>query len=30
VWAEHPLDNPRALRTRQVPDDVRALLEQAA
>jgi 4-hydroxybenzoyl-CoA thioesterase len=30
VWAEHPLDNPRALRTRQVPDNVRALLEQAA
>ena len=29
VWAEHPLDNPRALRTRQVPDDVRALLEEA-
>lgn len=30
VWAEHPFDNPRALRTRHVPDDVRALLEQAA
>ena len=30
VWAEHPLDNPRALRTRQVPDHVRALLEEAA
>ena len=30
VWAEHPLDNPRALRTRQVPDNVRALLEEAA
>ena len=29
VWAEHPLDNPRALRTRPVPDDVRALLEEA-
>jgi 4-hydroxybenzoyl-CoA thioesterase len=29
VWAEHPLDNPRALRTLQVPDDVRALLERA-
>jgi 4-hydroxybenzoyl-CoA thioesterase len=29
VWAEHPLDNPRALRTLQVPDKVRALLEQA-
>jgi 4-hydroxybenzoyl-CoA thioesterase len=27
VWAEHPLDDPRALRTQQVPDDVRALLE---
>ena len=27
VWAEHPLDNPRALRTQQVPDNVRALLE---
>lgn len=30
VWAEHPLDKPRALRTRPVPDHVRALLEQAA
>ena len=30
VWAEHPLDNPRALLTRQVPDHVRALLEEAA
>ena len=29
VWAEHPLDNPRALRTQPVPDNVRALLEQA-
>lgn len=28
VWAEHPLDNPRALRTQTVPDNVRALLEQ--
>ena len=30
VWAEHPLDTPRALRTLPVPDDVRALLEQPA
>lgn len=29
VWAEHPLDNPRALRTKPVPDDVRLLLEHA-
>ena len=27
VWAEHPLDTPRALRTVPVPDNVRALLE---
>jgi 4-hydroxybenzoyl-CoA thioesterase len=29
VWAEHPLDNPRALRTQPVPENVRALLEHA-
>jgi 4-hydroxybenzoyl-CoA thioesterase len=28
VWAEHPLNNPRELRTQPVPDTVRALLEQ--
>ena len=28
VWAEHPLDNPAALRGLPVPDHVRALLEQ--
>lgn len=28
VWAEHPLNNPRELRTHPVPDAVRALLEQ--
>ena len=27
VWAEHALDNPRALRTQPVPENVRALLE---
>lgn len=28
VWAQHPLNNPRELRTQPVPDAVRALLEQ--
>ena len=28
VWAEHPLDDARALRARQVPYELRALLEQ--
>jgi 4-hydroxybenzoyl-CoA thioesterase len=28
VWAEHPMDNPRALRTQRVPDHVRALLQE--
>ena len=28
VWATHPLDNPSALRTHPIPDNVRALLEQ--
>jgi 4-hydroxybenzoyl-CoA thioesterase len=30
VWAEHPLGNPRALRTLRVPEHVRALLQEAA
>jgi 4-hydroxybenzoyl-CoA thioesterase len=29
VWAEHPLDNARAMRTQPIPEDVRALLEHA-
>jgi 4-hydroxybenzoyl-CoA thioesterase len=30
VWAEHPHGNPRGMRAMPIPDDVRALLEQAA
>jgi 4-hydroxybenzoyl-CoA thioesterase len=30
VWAEHPLGNPRALRTLRIPEHVRALLQEAA
>lgn len=30
VWAEHPHGNPRGMRAMPIPDQVRALLEQAA